>query len=66
VAGFTGVAVIRWFQGRDAELADLVTSTAASATLATSEYAFAIMVATVLARAGRHDEAAAALAAATG
>lgn len=59
------LAVIRWFQGRDAELADLVTSTAASATLATSEHAFAIMVAAVLARAGRREEAAAALAAAT-
>lgn len=58
------LAVIRWFQGRDAELADLVTSTAASATLATSEYAFAIMVAAVLARAGR-EEAAATLAGAT-
>lgn len=52
------LAVIRWFQGRDAELADLVTSTAASATLATSEYAFAIMVAAVLARAGREEAAA--------
>lgn len=55
------LAVIRWFQGGDAALADLVTTTAGSASLATSEHAFQIMVATVLARAGRADEAVAAL-----
>jgi hypothetical protein len=55
------LVVIRWLQGREAELVDLVTSTADSATLATPEYAFQILVGAVLARAGRLDEARAAL-----
>ena len=56
------LVVIRWLQGREAELADLVMSTAGSATLAAPEYAFQILVGAVLARAGRLDEARAALA----
>lgn len=53
--------VVRWLQGRDAELADLVLSTAQSPTLAVPEYAFQMLVGAVLARGGRHAEARAAL-----
>jgi tetratricopeptide (TPR) repeat protein len=52
---------IRWLQGRDAELAELVSATAASGTLATSEYGIRASIASVLARAGRLDEARGAL-----
>lgn len=44
---------IRWLQGRDAELADLVTATATSGTLAASEYGMRASIAVVLARGGR-------------
>ena len=53
---------IRWAQGRDAELADLVADTVASATLAVVEYGFRASVVMVLARGGRLTEARAALA----
>lgn len=53
---------IRWFQGRDAELADLVTNTLTSATLAVGEYGFRASAVMVLARDGRVAEARAALA----
>lgn len=53
---------IRWLQGRDGELADLVASSAASPELAHYEYGFRASVAAVLARAGRFAEARAALA----
>jgi hypothetical protein len=52
---------IRWFQGRDAELADLVVDTVSSASLAIVEYGFRVSVVMVLARGGRLDEARAAL-----
>ncbi|GLZ35301.1 hypothetical protein Lesp02_74880 [Lentzea sp. NBRC 105346] len=52
---------IRWLQGRDAELADLVTNTLASATLAVGEYGFRASAVMVLARNGRMLEARAAL-----
>lgn len=54
--------VIRWLQGRDGELADLVASTLSSATLAVSEYGFRSSGVMVLARDGRLSEARAALA----
>ena len=62
--GYFGVqlATIRWLQGRDGELIDLVPSTAHSPTLAASERAFSIVTGTVLARGGRITEARAALA----
>lgn len=53
---------IRWLQGRDAELAGLVTQTLTSATLAVGEYGFRASAVMVLARDGRHAEARAALA----
>jgi tetratricopeptide (TPR) repeat protein len=53
---------IRWLQGRDAELADLVTQTLASATLAVGEYGFRASAVMVLARDGRVAEARAVLA----
>lgn len=53
---------IRWFQGRDAELADLVVDTLSSASLAANEYGFRVSVIMVLARGGRLAEARAALA----
>jgi tetratricopeptide (TPR) repeat protein len=53
---------IRWLQGRDGELADLVAETLASATLTTVEYAFRASAVSVLAHAGRLTEARAALA----
>ncbi len=56
------LVVIRWLQGRDAELAELVLATAQSPTLAVPEFAFQILVGSVLARGGRLDEARAALA----
>ncbi|HEV2783275.1 MAG TPA: AAA family ATPase [Actinophytocola sp.] len=52
---------IRWLQGRDAELAELVTGTVESASLAVGEYGFRASVVMVLARGGRLDEARAAL-----
>jgi tetratricopeptide (TPR) repeat protein len=52
---------IRWFQGRDAELADLVGDTLSSASLAVIEYGFRVSVVMVLARGGRLAEARAAL-----
>lgn len=61
--GFYGAQVlsIRWLQGRDAELADLVAGTMASASLAVPEYGFRVCMAMVLARSGRLTEARAAL-----
>jgi tetratricopeptide (TPR) repeat protein len=53
---------IRWLQGRDAELADLVADTMASASLAVPEYGFRASAVMVLARGGRPAEARAALA----
>jgi len=52
---------IRWFQGRDAELAELVSGVVESASLAVVEYGFRASVVMVLARGGRHAEARAAL-----
>jgi tetratricopeptide (TPR) repeat protein len=52
---------IRWLQGRDAELADLVAGTMASASLAVPEHGFRVSMAMVLARSGRAAEARAAL-----
>lgn len=52
---------IRWLQGCDAELVELVTATAASGTLSASEYGMRASIASVLARAGRVDEARGAL-----
>ena len=52
---------IRWFQGRDAELADLIGDTLSSASLAVIEYGFRVSMAMVLARGGRAAEARAAL-----
>ncbi|WP_439657638.1 ATP-binding protein [Lentzea sp. HUAS TT2] len=52
---------IRWFQGRAGELADLVTDTLSSATLAVGEYGFRASAVMVLARDGRFAEARAAL-----
>jgi tetratricopeptide (TPR) repeat protein len=48
---------IRWLQGRDAELADLVVQTVSSATLAVGEYGFRSSAIMVLARDGRITEA---------
>ena len=61
--GFYGAQLlaIRWLQGRDAELADLVAGVVASASLAVVEYGFRASVVMVLARGGRLDEARAAL-----
>jgi hypothetical protein len=56
------LCTIRWLQDRDTELAGLVTKALDSTTLATPEYAFRILFSGVLARAGRLDEARAALA----
>jgi hypothetical protein len=53
---------IRWLQGRDAELADLVAETMASASLAVPEYGFRASAVMLLARGGRFTEARAALA----
>ncbi|MGH3941247.1 MAG: ATP-binding protein [Pseudonocardiaceae bacterium] len=52
---------IRWLQGRDAELAELVAETASSPTLAKYEYGFRASVSGVLARGGRLAQARAAL-----
>lgn len=52
---------IRWLQGRDADLVDLVSEAADSPSLAAYEYGFRACRATVLARAGRLDEARVAL-----
>jgi tetratricopeptide (TPR) repeat protein len=52
---------IRWFQGRDDELADLVSGVVASASLAVVEFGFRVSVVMVLARGGRVAEARAAL-----
>jgi hypothetical protein len=61
--GFYGaqLVAIRWLQGRDAELADLVAGTMASASLAVPEYGFRVIMIMVLARSGRLAEARAAL-----
>ncbi|TCO53764.1 ATP-binding protein [Actinocrispum wychmicini] len=61
--GFYGAQLlaVRWLQGRDAELADLVAGTMASASLAVPEYGFRVSMAMVLARSGRLTEARAAL-----
>lgn len=48
---------IRWLQGRDAELAELVIATAVSGTLATNEYGMRASIAVALARRERLDEA---------
>ncbi|MEV4316265.1 AAA family ATPase [Actinocrispum sp. NPDC049592] len=53
---------IRWLQGRDAELAELVAATMASASLAVPEYGFRASAVMLLARGGRPAEARAALA----
>ena len=52
---------IRWFQGRDAELAELVSGVLESASLAVVEYGFRASVVMVLARGGRSAAARAAL-----
>lgn len=52
---------IRWLQGRDAELVELAIATAASGTLAASEYGMRASIAVVLARGGRLAEARGAL-----
>jgi hypothetical protein len=52
---------IRWLQGRDAELAHLVGDLLSSASLAVVEYGFRASAVVVLARAGRHAAAEAAL-----
>lgn len=52
---------IRWLQGRDEELAELLVGLAASPTLAMYEYGFQAGVASVLARGGRLAEARAVL-----
>ncbi|MBP2325161.1 tetratricopeptide (TPR) repeat protein [Kibdelosporangium banguiense] len=53
---------IRWFQGRVGELAELVTSTLVSTSLAKPEYGFRASAVLILARDGRLTEARAALA----
>lgn len=53
---------IRWLQGREGELADLVADTLSSATLAMGEYGFRASAVMVLARDGQVSEARAALA----
>jgi tetratricopeptide (TPR) repeat protein len=55
------MVAVRWFQGRDAELADLVSDTLSSASLVVVEYGFRVSTAVVLARGGRLAEARAAL-----
>ncbi|HVE96808.1 MAG TPA: hypothetical protein VNA67_07480 [Pseudonocardiaceae bacterium] len=52
---------IRWLQGRDAELLEMVTATAASGTLTASEYGMRASIASVLARGGHLHEARGAL-----
>ncbi len=52
---------IRWFQGRDAELAELVCEAATAPELVRHEYGLRASMAVVLARAGRRAEAGAAL-----
>jgi tetratricopeptide (TPR) repeat protein len=52
---------IRWIEGRDSELLDMVREAAASPTLLAAEFALRASVAMVTARAGRVDEARAAL-----
>ncbi|GAB3894960.1 hypothetical protein GCM10029964_074160 [Kibdelosporangium lantanae] len=61
--GFYGAQIlaIRWLQGREAELADLVAETMASASLAVPEHGFRASMALVLARSGRVQEARAAM-----
>jgi tetratricopeptide (TPR) repeat protein len=62
-AGYYGaqLSAIRWVQGRDGELLDLVTGVVASPTLPTLEFAFAAAAAAMAARVGRADDARAAL-----
>ncbi|EIV90804.1 AAA family ATPase [Frankia sp. QA3] len=55
------LASIRWMQGRDGELLDLAAEAAASPTLTAGDFAFAAGAAMMAARAGRLDEARAAL-----
>ena len=52
---------VRWIQGREAELLDLAAEVATSPTLARDQFAFRAAAAAFLARAGRRDEARAAL-----
>jgi tetratricopeptide (TPR) repeat protein len=61
--GFYGAQLlaIRWLQGRDAELSELVSDTLSSASLAVVEYGFRASAVMVLARGGRPAEARAAL-----
>lgn len=61
--GFYGAQLlaIRWLQGRDAELGELISETLSSASLAVVEYGFRASAVMVLARGGRLDEARAAL-----
>ncbi|TMR96003.1 ATP-binding protein [Nonomuraea basaltis] len=57
--GYLGahLAAIRWAQGRESDVLDMVSAVATSPTLVPSEFAFRATVACFTAAAGRHDEA---------
>ncbi|TMR22008.1 AAA family ATPase, partial [Nonomuraea zeae] len=57
--GYLGahLAAIRWAQGRESEVLDMVSVVATSPTLVPAEFAFRATVACFTAAAGRHDEA---------